>query len=104
MNHISVSGQVTKVIDADTIVVKVCGEFHIRLLGVYAPEKNTPEGMAGKIFLESLVKDKSVGLEIPFPKGLTSCMSFDRVLAKVNLEGKDLADHLVENNMGKRKK
>jgi len=54
---------IDRIIDGDTVVVTIDLGLHIkvgktvRLLGINAPEMNTPEGVAAKAHLTSLLSD-----------------------------------------------
>lgn len=53
---------VERIIDGDTIVVvldlgwNLYKNDHVRLAGINAPEKNTPEGITARDYLSSLIK------------------------------------------------
>ena len=59
-----VVGNVTRVVDGDTIVVQLSsGPIKVRLYGIDAPEHNQPGGFESAMTLRSLVAGKQVSLE-----------------------------------------
>lgn len=114
MCGVPVDARVTRVIDGDTIAVKIAGgrEETVRVLGIDTPETeehgnwgNEYEGISNPSYLtswghrasnqtESLVKGKSVTL-------MADCMTgerdrYGRLLAYVGIEGSDLGSLLLQ--------
>lgn len=91
--------ELVKVIDGDTYVFSVDVGFDIyphvtvRIIGAYCPEikgKEKAEGFAVKSRVEEIFSDtKHIQIFTEKDK------SFDRYLAKVIIDGQDLAQHLV---------
>jgi micrococcal nuclease len=71
---------VTRVVDGDTIHVKINGEEEtIRLLGINTPEHDQPYYQEAKDFLKNIIENKSVELE----RDLTDTDKYDRKLRYV---------------------
>lgn len=93
-----------RVIDGDTFVVNVDLGFGIflmdksvRVMHVNAPEKNTPEGVAAKLFTEQkLQTSKTLSVKV-----FERQDKYGRILAEVVVDGVLLSDLLVSNGHGK---
>lgn len=93
---------VVRVVDADTLLVETVTRYRLRLLGVNAPEKKTPEGKAAAEYMRQLAENKRVTVHIPFDAARTAgdLMSFERVLGRAWLDGQELSQHLIETGHG----
>jgi micrococcal nuclease len=98
-NHYN--GQVTKVIDGDTFEVlielgfNVTQKFHVRLDGIDTPEVSTNKGKIAREYVRNLIENKAV---IVKDEGSEK---YGRARASITLmDGKDLAEFLIENNIG----
>ncbi|KGI56158.1 thermonuclease family protein [Campylobacter sp. MIT 97-5078] len=89
----SFKAQVVRVIDGDTIEVldKNKKNYRVRFFGIDAPESNQAFGKKSKEFLASLV----AGKEVKIIKKDTD--KYNRTLAVIELEGKDINKIMVEN-------
>jgi len=94
-------GQVTRVIDGDTFEVLielgfgVTQKFSVRLDGIDTPEINTQKGRIAREYVKDLIENKSV---IVTDEGSEK---YGRARASIELpNGKDLAEFLIENNIG----
>lgn len=75
-----------RVIDGDTVVVSLLGvmDWHIRLIGCWAPEKNHPLGVKAAEFAEAMIGDSdAISVWIPAPehlkKNLLGHLTMERV-------------------------
>ena len=87
------TAKVQRVVDGDTIhVVNKAGKkFKVRLTGIDAPEKNQPYGLASTYKLTEILVNKWVLLKSkPNNGNLYSIDRYNRVLAKVILDGRDI--------------
>ena len=87
------TAKVQRVVDGDTVhVVNKAGKkFKVRLTGIDAPEKNQPYGLASTYKLTELLINKWVLLKSKPDNGnLYSIDRYNRVLAKVILDGRDI--------------
>jgi len=96
--------KVTKVIDGDTIDLhvdlgfKVGFNTRIRVIGIDTPEKWHPYGKVVKAYLQELLMDKTVMLDV------TKKDKYGRYLGVIYLNKDDtqsVNDHLIEINMAK---
>ena len=98
----TVPARVERVIDGDTIDVtldlgwRLYKRDHVRLAGINAPEKNTPEGVVARDRLAELLGDyadvilTSTGLD-----------KYGRALALVSLRGVDLSHWMLDHGLAK---
>ena len=77
-------GYVVEVIDGDTF----CTKKKIRLARVYAPEINTPKGIAAKRKLAELILRKTISYE-------QVGTSYDRLVAEVWLNGYNINSMMI---------
>ena len=87
--------EVTRVKDADTIEVRWTERrflFPVRLLDVYAPEKNTWDGRRGRDWLKRKLEGKEVELVI---NQRNRVGKWGRLLAVVMFEGKSVNQELL---------
>ena len=87
------TAKVLRVVDGDTVhVVNKAGKkFKVRLTGIDAPEKNQPYGLASSYKLSEMLINKWVLLKSKPDNGnLYSIDRYNRVLAKVILDGRDI--------------
>ena len=82
----TLTGEVTKVRDGDTIEV---GKIPIRLNGVSAPEMNEPLGPQSKSFMSDLVMGKRVRCKLDGTK------TYDRWVGICYLNGQDIGATLI---------
>lgn len=93
---------VLRVIDGDTIECAISLGFgisitrHIRLYGIDAPEKNTPEGVGAKNKLTLLVDKEHVQLNC-----LWKTDKYGRVLATPNHNGVNICELLLKEGFAK---
>lgn len=92
-------GTVTRIIDGDTLEIKV-GLWsgldlttHVRLFGINAPELREEKGHAAREKLSSLCLGKSVALKV---KGRDK---YGRTLGSVEVEGLDAAQSLLADGL-----
>lgn len=104
MFGITFPAKVTRVLDGDTLEVKIERTIRIRILDCWAMETRTVNkqekdiGITAKQFLKNLILDKEVTLEIPIEGDkFGDSMTFGRVLGVVKLDGKDVARIMIEN-------
>jgi endonuclease YncB( thermonuclease family) len=87
----SFEGKVTDVSDGDTLVIGNAGRVRVvQLAGVDAPELTQDFGAASRDFVKEMTKGKKVSVEILESKSKHS------LVARVSVDGKDLAAALVE--------
>ena len=87
------TAKVLRVVDGDTVYVvnKAGKKFKVRLTGIDAPEKNQPYGLASSHKLSEMLINKWVLLKSKPDNGnLYSIDRYNRVLAKVILDGRDI--------------
>lgn len=85
------AGRVLRVIDGDTVDVRLAsGRVRVRLHGIDAPERDQPGGEQATRWLAEAVQDRDVLLEP------VSQDQYERLLAIVHLEGRDMNRALVE--------
>ncbi|MCW1360100.1 thermonuclease family protein [Campylobacter sp. US33a] len=88
----SFEARVIKVVDGDTIeVVKNNKNYRVRFYGIDAPESKQKFGSNSRDFLASLILGKNVTL---IQKDIDK---YDRILAIVKLNDKDINQAMVEN-------
>jgi micrococcal nuclease len=90
--------ELVRVVDGDTVVLNIdhgCNIWqrkkHCRLLGINAPERNTPEGRQAKSFLEILLD--SDDLTIKTMKDHSG--KYGRLLVTLYKGGRNINQHLV---------
>jgi endonuclease YncB( thermonuclease family) len=94
-NGLTTEVECVRVIDGDTIEVKVERTFHVRLRDFDAVELKSLTGQDAKEFVEYVFKNgDKVQIFIPSnnPTKLTDVVSFERVVADVYVDGQNLAD------------
>jgi endonuclease YncB( thermonuclease family) len=87
------TAKVQRVVDGDTVHIEdeAGKKFKVRLTGIDAPEKNQPYGLASTYHLRRLLLNKFVLLESKPKKGKPySVDRYNRVLAKIILDGRDI--------------
>ena len=87
------TAKVLRVVDGDTVhVVNKAGKkFKVRLTGIDAPEKNQPYGLASTYKLTEILINKWILLKSKPDNGNQySIDRYNRVLAKVILDGRDI--------------
>lgn len=91
----SLSGKVTHVSDGDTATLKDSNgtKHRIRLNGIDAPEIGQEYGIEAKSFLEDLVLNKNVDVEI------IGKDQFDRILGVIKLNNKDINKEMLKNGL-----
>lgn len=100
-----ISATVTKVIDGDTIKVKIDDEkYTVRMIGVDTPEsvhpnkvKNTPFGKIASEYTKTRLLDKQVELQ----KDISGTDKYGRLLSYVYIDSKMFNEELVENGYAK---
>lgn len=77
--------KLTRIIDADTIEVELTRKITVRLLDLYAPEKNTEEGKRLIEYLTKILNKKDLILHIPASDRLQikDIFTFGRVLGYI---------------------
>lgn len=110
---ITFPGVVTRVLDGDTLEVRVERTVRIRLLDCWAPETRTKDadekraGQAAKRHLHKLAIDKAVAVHVPIEADARfgEAMSMGRVLGYVQLaDGTDLSQEMVAAGHATKKK
>lgn len=108
---LTIDGVVTRVIDGDTIVVRSCVDYHVRLLDCWAPESRTRDldekqkGQRARRRMEELAAGKTVRVHIPGGDNLTELITLGRVLGRVWLRvdaqpvGPDLSSRMVSEKL-----
>jgi endonuclease YncB( thermonuclease family) len=90
----SFTGKVTDVSDGDTLVIGSGGRVRVvQLAGIDAPELTQEYGDDARDFVKMLTKGKRVTVEVLETKSKTS------LVAKVSVDGKDVAASLVESGL-----
>lgn len=88
------NGKVTDVSDGDTLVIGNAGRVRVvQLAGIDAPELTQEYGKDARDFVKEMTKGKRVMVEVLETKSSTS------LVAKVTVDGKDLAATLVESGL-----
>lgn len=108
----TVDGEIVRVIDGDTVVVRTSIEYHVRLIDCWAPESRTKNqaekarGLKSKARLVELAKpETAVRVHVPTATDLTEMLTLGRVLGRVwPLNGetpatKDLSTIMVEEGL-----
>ena len=89
------NGEVTKVVDGDTIYVIADGrEEKIRMLFINTPERDMQGYRGAKEALQKLIDGKKVSLELEEP-GKSKRDKFGRLLASIVVDGKNVNIELV---------
>lgn len=94
---------VVRVIDGDTVVVRVQFQFNVRLLDCWAPEKHTTSidgekarGLASAEALRAIAEGKPGFVAVPMPSdpsdSLASVFTLGRVLGHVHVGGSNIAE------------
>lgn len=84
-----IDGQIVRVIDGDTVVVRSQIEYHVRLLDCWAPEsrtKNTAEksrGLQAKARMRELAAEKPCRVFMPAAGSVTDMITMGRILGRV---------------------
>jgi PKD repeat protein len=94
-------GTVTHVRDGDTIYispVEMAGVQSVRLVGIEAPELETPEGDKSKVFLEDLCLGKEVEFDVD---DCSQYGKYNRILAMVYVNGTNLNIEMLRNGSAK---
>ena len=94
-------GTVIHVRDGDTIYispVEMAGVQSVRLVGIDAPELNTPEGNESKVFLEDICLGKEVEFDVD---DCSQYGKYNRILAMVYVNGTNLNLEMLINGSAK---
>lgn len=93
---LTTKAKVVRVIDGDTVVVKIETTMHVRLLDCRMPELKTEQGVKAKEVLTNLIGDKDVIVEIPASKrgDLTDITSLSRFLGRVWLNDVNVSEYM----------
>jgi endonuclease YncB( thermonuclease family) len=90
----SFSGKVTDVSDGDTLVIGNGGRVRVvQLAGIDAPELTQDFGDDARDYIKEMTRGKKVTVEVIESKSKTN------LVAKVSVDGKDLAATLVEKGL-----
>lgn len=88
----TLSGTVARVVDGDTVVVRVNGQqTRVRLSGIDAPESNQPHGRAASLALERKVAGKEVQVLV------SRIDRHGRTVGILMLDGRDINLAMVQN-------
>jgi endonuclease YncB( thermonuclease family) len=85
---LTVDAEVIKIVDGDTIDVRVEFKFRVRLLDCWAPESRTRDtaekilGLASKGYLLDLADGQRVRVHVPGSDNLAEVLTLDRVLGR----------------------
>lgn len=85
---LTVDANVIKIVDGDTIDVRVEFKFRVRLLDCWAPESRTRDaaekirGLASKGYLLDLADGQRVRVHVPGSDNLAEVLTLDRVLGR----------------------
>ncbi len=94
------TGDVVRVIDGDTLVVRPIIEYTVRLRDCWAPELSSSGGSEAKRQLERLVNsDTRVTVSLPWVDGrhsLGDVLSFGRLVGDVYVGDQRLSDRMVQ--------
>ena len=98
MFGLTLPARVMEVHDGDTVVVEIKRTLRIRLLDCWAAELRDDGGPEAKQHLESLIDGREVVLQIQIePDGrFGDQMSFNRVLGRLLIDGRDVSELMVE--------
>lgn len=91
--------RIVSVHDGDTVTAEITVRLNVRLIDCWAPEvtgKEKPEGLKSKARLTELASGKNGTLTIPIGDDLGDSFTFGRVLARLNVDGKDISEIMVE--------
>jgi len=90
----TLSGQVVRIVDGDTIVLEADGARHrVRLAGIDAPERNQPWGDAATRELRRQVAGQQLVVE------WSKRDRWKRLIGIIRLDGEDVNLHLVERGL-----
>ena len=87
-----------RTIDGDTIEVELRRRFNIRVNNIDVPEKDTAEGFDAACFVEQLFSRANrilIHIDTGDSLKLMDINSFERIVADVEVDGKDLKDLLI---------
>ena len=109
---LTIDGEIVRVIDGDTVVVRTSIEYHVRLIDCWAPESRTKNqaektrGLKSKARLIELAKpETTVRVHVPTATDLTEMLTLGRVLGRIwPMKGKtpatkDLSTIMVEEGL-----
>jgi endonuclease YncB( thermonuclease family) len=88
-----------RTVDGDTIEVELSRRFKIRVNNIDAPEKNTDEGFEAALFVDNLFRRANkvmIRIDTGDTLKLMDIHSFDRIVADVEVDGRDLREILIE--------
>lgn len=109
-NGLTTEATVTKIIDGDTLELKIERTFNVRLTDGKLPhfnvaEKNTPVGQAATSFLKQILPEGTqVKVFIPTnnPEHLMDINSFNRIIGEIWVNGRQLTEILTESGFSNR--
>lgn len=111
-NGLTTEATVVRIVDGDTIEVKIERTLNIRLTDGQKPnfniaEKDTLLGQAAISFLQQIIPEgKTIKIFIPSenPERLMDINSFNRILGEIWVDGKSLTEVLTEFGYSNRSK
>ena len=96
--------EVVRVIDGDTVRVRVTKEINVRLLECYAPELRQPGGVQSREYLREMLDGREVTLHIPGDESVAHLFTFSRVLGRLFAGDHDVSEGLVAAGCATREK
>ena len=93
-----------RTIDGDTIVFSIIRTFNVRLRNIDVDELNTEKGQKAKDFVENIMEHaNNIQIFVPSnsPEKLMDFISFERIVADVYINGKNLRETLIKKRLEK---
>jgi endonuclease YncB( thermonuclease family) len=93
-----------RTIDGDTIVFSITRTFNVRLRNIDVDELNTEKGQKAKDFVEDIMEhSNNIQIFVPSnsPEKLMDFISFERIVADVYINGKNLRETLIKKRLEK---
>jgi len=102
--HIVLPCKVVHVHDGDTLTAEVTLRANVRLLDCWAPELREAGGAESRAKLTELASGKTGLLIIPLGNDLGDSLTFGRVLGRIEIDGRDVSQQMVESGHATRTK
>lgn len=105
--NITVPATVERVVDGDTVELFVCTKVMVRLEDCWCPERHEKEGVKATRYTESLLPSGGkclLSVDLTGVDQLHDVFTFGRVVGRIYIDGIDVSESLIENNLATREK